>query len=142
TKTYEDLVINFYFQKFITNINEHLIPTLAKKEVRILEEVQVRIDPTEGAHTINSDSRSRTITFGIQLIRSLVKFSVSELINQDTVTFDRRRFAGFFTSVYPHLSPNTYPEDAAELTFEQKSKLKRMGDTDEFSWVISSKVMF
>jgi TPR repeat protein len=143
TKYYEDIVIQHYFERFISNINNHLSPTLTAAERKKLERVVVTIDSTQAnIRTIKSDSKRKTITIGVGLIRDLVKFSVAKLIDFDTASFDRNRFSGFYLSLYPYLSENTYPEDAAELTTEQRNYLRRIGDTDEFSWTISGKIMF
>jgi hypothetical protein len=142
TKTYEDWVVDRYFSKFIENINSHLAPILNEKEKKVVSNTKVFIDSLSTGYLVNSDSKNKTITFSKNLIKALVRYSVATLIEEKDLNFDRKRFAGFYLSIYQFISPDTYPEDAAELSVKEKKILEKVGETDEFSWTIVQKIMF
>ncbi len=127
---------------YINDINNHLFPILSKNDKSTLSRVKVQIDSSTTEYTANSDSKEKTITFSSNLIKSIVRFSVAQLIDFDTTDFNRKRFAGFYTSIYPSLDNTIVPETAAELTEEQISLLKTIANTHEFRWIVEQKFMF
>ncbi|WP_439695837.1 hypothetical protein ACFGVS_23680 [Mucilaginibacter sp. AW1-7] len=143
TKKYEDDVINHYFDAFRKTINEHISPFLTKKEKNILNAVKIQIDTAgSGNYTINSNSDNQTITISTNLLRMLTRFSVAQVIDLDTLSFNRKRFSGFYLSVYPFLSSGIYPEDAAEISEDKKSILFKFCGTADFQWMIEGKCLF
>jgi hypothetical protein len=142
TNLYENWVISHYFSVWIQNINIHLSPYLNSNEKKILSQCQVQIDSSSNEYNAHSNSATRTIYFNSNLLKGIVRYSVAQLIDFDTTDFDRKRFSGFYIALYPFLNKNTLPEEAAELTDNQKEILRKICETDEFGWTITEKILF
>jgi|GEM_PF-4299823 len=141
TTYWEQMVIE-NLPTYINDINNHLFPILTQIDKSTIGKVKVQIDSSTTEYTANSDSKERTITFSNNLIKSIVRFSVAQLIDFDSTDFNRKRFAGFYTSVYPYLNNAIVPETAAELTVKQIDLLKQIANTHEFRWIVEQKFMF
>src|SRR6185436_11187831 len=97
TTYWEQMVIE-NLPTYINDINNHLFPILTQIDKSTIGKVKVQIDSSTTEYTANSDSKERTITFSNNLIKSIVRFSVAQLIDFDSTDFNRKRFAGFYTS--------------------------------------------
>jgi hypothetical protein len=141
--SFENAVLEVFFPIFITELNDHLRPTLSDEERRILKLVKVNLeyDGTNN-YNINSESVTRTVTISSNLIKGLVRYSVAQVIGEDELHFNRRRFGEFYLSVYPYLAPYVSPEDTAELTKEKKAVLDRICRTPDFQWFFKQKLQF
>jgi hypothetical protein len=142
TSKYEDAMATHYFHAWIRNIKSHISPVLSPANQKLLEEIHVILDSTSSeGYTVNSNSDERTITFGVNLVRSLARFTIAQYISFDTAAFNLSRFSGLYTSDYPYLNRSILPEDAAALNAEQKRHLFSVVGTDEFAWKIQGKLL-
>lgn len=149
TITYEEYASSI-FDEWINNFKGKIYESkkFSKREINIIKKTKTKLNNNSlsdiGAF---SNSKTKDIKISRGLLNWIVRSSVCQMI--DLSPRFNRRFMPFYLNTYPKIielypsfAVKSLPEDVAHLSKNEKDALFSKCDTNEFGWLIKSRILF